>query len=219
MSEVQAIADRVGIIRQGSLVEVANTADLLQRSLRRLRLRFAGPVDPAGLLAVPGVTLLGQPAPDSLLLEVAGKVDALVKALAAYPVQDIETERPSLEEVFLAYYREQTPYGGKVRCGACVSRPFFDHHLRSRRNQITRLGRSRCSSWRPIWSCCMMLSSRSKSNLLSLVSAYPPELMAAFGGTADLFTPSGFLNFTFFSYCRGAARFFGDLDGQRHAGG
>jgi ABC-2 type transport system permease protein len=35
---------------------------------------------------------------------------------------------------------------------------------------------------------------------LGMISAYPPELMAAFGGTADLFTPSGFLNFTYFSY-------------------
>lgn len=34
----------------------------------------------------------------------------------------------------------------------------------------------------------------------SMMDAYPPELMAAFGSTADLFTPSGFLNFTFFSY-------------------
>ncbi len=106
LSEVQAITDRVGIIRQGVLVEVASTSDLLQRSLRRLRLRFGGPVDPAGLLAVPGVTLVSQPAPDSLLLEVAGSVDALVKALGAYSLQDFETERPSLEEVFLAYYRE-----------------------------------------------------------------------------------------------------------------
>ncbi|MGE5222982.1 MAG: ATP-binding cassette domain-containing protein [Omnitrophica WOR_2 bacterium] len=113
LSEVQAIAGRVGIIRQGTLVEVANTADLLQRSLRRLRLRFARPVDPAALLATPGVSLLAQPAPDSLHLEVAGEMDALVKALAAYPVQDLETERPSLEEVFLAYYREQGAAAGK----------------------------------------------------------------------------------------------------------
>ena len=35
----------------------------------------------------------------------------------------------------------------------------------------------------------------------NLLSAYPPELMAAFGGTTDLFNPAGFLNFTFFSYC------------------
>ena len=54
LSEVQAITDRVGIIRQGVLVEVANTSDLLQRSLRRLRLRFAAAVDPAELLTVPG---------------------------------------------------------------------------------------------------------------------------------------------------------------------
>ena len=113
LSEVQALTDRVGIIRQGELVEVANTADLLQRSLRRLRLRFAAAVDPAELLKVPGVTLLAQPAPDSLVLEVTGSVDALVKALGAYPLQDIETERPSLEEVFLAYYREQDAATGK----------------------------------------------------------------------------------------------------------
>jgi ABC-2 type transport system ATP-binding protein len=106
LSEVQAISDRVGIIRQGVLVEVAKTADLLQRSLRRLRLRFAGPVDPASLLAVPGVTFLSQPAPEILILEVAGEVDTLVKVLATFPLQDFETERPSLEEVFLTYYRE-----------------------------------------------------------------------------------------------------------------
>lgn len=117
LSEVQAIAERVGIIRQGSLVEVANVGDLLQRSLRRLRLRFATPVDPDSFLAVPGVALVAQPAPDSLLLEVAGEVDALVKKLAGFPLVDLETERPSLEEVFLAYYNqvETTPgEGGRV---------------------------------------------------------------------------------------------------------
>lgn len=113
LSEVQAIAERVGIIRQGTLVEVAHTADLLRRSLRRLHLRFTGPVDPAPLVALPGVTLLAQPAPDSLHLEVSGEMDALVKALAAYPLQDLETERPSLEEVFLAFYRSDDSGNGK----------------------------------------------------------------------------------------------------------
>ena len=54
LSEVEAITDRVGIIRQGELVEVANTADLLQRSLRRLRLRFAAAVDTTDLLRCRG---------------------------------------------------------------------------------------------------------------------------------------------------------------------
>jgi ABC-2 type transport system ATP-binding protein len=113
LSEVQSIAGRVGIIRQGSLVEVANTEDLLQRSLRRLRLRFASQVDPADLLAIPGVTLVAQNAPNILHLEVAGEMDALVKALGNYPVQDLETERPSLEEIFLAYYREKETTAAK----------------------------------------------------------------------------------------------------------
>ncbi len=34
----------------------------------------------------------------------------------------------------------------------------------------------------------------------AMVAAYPQALMAMFGGTADLFTPPGFLNFTFYSY-------------------
>jgi hypothetical protein len=35
---------------------------------------------------------------------VAGEVDGLIKALAAFPVSDFETHRPSLEEIFLTYY-------------------------------------------------------------------------------------------------------------------
>jgi beta-exotoxin I transport system ATP-binding protein len=110
LSEIQSIAGRVGIIRQGVLIEVAQTESLLHRSLRRLRLRFAEPVDPTHLLAIPGVTLLNQPTANSLHLEVTGSMDTLIKTLGIYPVEDLETERPSLEEIFLAYYREtETP--------------------------------------------------------------------------------------------------------------
>jgi ABC-2 type transport system permease protein len=34
----------------------------------------------------------------------------------------------------------------------------------------------------------------------TLLAAYPQALMAMFGGTAELFSPPGFLNFTFYSY-------------------
>ena len=39
-----------------------------------------------------------------MLLEVEGEMDDLIKAVAAFPVSDFETERPSLEDIFLAYY-------------------------------------------------------------------------------------------------------------------
>lgn len=104
LSEVQEIADRVGIIRQGVLVEVADTASLIQRSLRRARIRFRQSVDPGALINLPAVKLLSQDDGLSVTLQVEGEMDALVKALAAFPVMDFETERPSLEEIFLAYY-------------------------------------------------------------------------------------------------------------------
>ncbi|MEK9165156.1 MAG: ABC transporter ATP-binding protein [Chloroflexota bacterium] len=104
ISEVQEIADRVGIIRNGVVVEVAEPSALINRSLRRARVRFRQPVDNRALLATPGVKLLAQEDGAGLLLQVEGEMDGLIKTLAGYPVLDFETERPTLEEVFLTYY-------------------------------------------------------------------------------------------------------------------
>lgn len=104
LSEVEAIAERVGIIRQGVVVEVAETASLTQRAVRRIRLRFQQPIDAQPILTLPGVTLINQESPVVIKLQVEGDMDGFIKALAAFPVQDFESERPSLEEIFLAYY-------------------------------------------------------------------------------------------------------------------
>jgi len=104
LSEVQEVAERVAIIRQGQIVEVANTQSLLNRALRRAHVRFRQPVDSAPLTALPGVTVLARDDGTSLLMQVEGEMDSLIKTLAAFPVSDFETERPSLEEIFLAYY-------------------------------------------------------------------------------------------------------------------
>jgi ABC-2 type transport system ATP-binding protein len=104
LSEVQEVAERVAILRRGAVVEVAETAALLDRALRRVRVRFRRPPDDGVLGRVPGVKVLEQDPRGSVLLQVSGEMDGLIKALAAFPVSDFETERPSLEEVFLAYY-------------------------------------------------------------------------------------------------------------------
>jgi ABC-2 type transport system ATP-binding protein len=106
MSEVEAVAERVAIIRKGVVVEVAEPASLINRALRRAKVRFKQPVEVSPLANVPGVTVLSQDDGTSVLLQVEGEMDRLVKALAAFPVSDFETERPSLEEVFLAYYED-----------------------------------------------------------------------------------------------------------------
>jgi len=106
MSEVEAVAERVAIIRKGVVVEVAEPASLINRALRRANVRFKAPVDIRPLTNVAGVTVLSQDDGRSVLLQVAGEMDGLIKALAAFPVSDFETDRPSLEEIFLAYYED-----------------------------------------------------------------------------------------------------------------
>jgi ABC-2 type transport system ATP-binding protein len=104
MSEVESVAQRVGIIRGGRMVEVADPKTLGTRSLNRIRVRFQKPVDSASLAKIKGVTLLSEENGDGVRLQVEGEVDELIKALAKFPVRDFETERPSLEEAFLAFY-------------------------------------------------------------------------------------------------------------------
>ena len=108
ISEVDALADRVAIIRQGVIVEEAEPQQLIQLAIRRMQVRFKEPVDPAPLAAVPGITLLSQSNGVMAHLQVEGEMDGLIKALAAFPVSDFEMERPSLEEIFLAYYEAGT---------------------------------------------------------------------------------------------------------------
>src|SRR3954449_8189711 len=57
LSEVQEVAERVAILRHGEVVEVAGTDELINRALRRVRVRFDRPPGVAPLAALPGVTV------------------------------------------------------------------------------------------------------------------------------------------------------------------
>jgi len=108
INEVETLAERVAIIRQGIVVEVVEVAALQERALRRVHIRFSIPVSlrrSQPILQLPEVELLGKGDQTSLLLQVKGDMDQLIKTLAKYPVADFETHRPSLEEIFLAYYK------------------------------------------------------------------------------------------------------------------
>ncbi len=112
MSEVEAVADRVGIIREGRLVEVADTAALVNRAVRHVTVRFQTDVPADALEGVRGVTVLTRADSRNVSVQVEGEMDALVKALAALPVAFLKTNQPTLEDVFLAYYQsDNSPPG------------------------------------------------------------------------------------------------------------
>jgi ABC-2 type transport system ATP-binding protein len=104
ISEVEALAERVAIIREGLIAEEAEPGQLVGMALRRVRIRFTQPVDPAPLAGVEGVSMLTPENDMHVSLQVEGEMDGLIKALAAFPVSDFETQHHSLEEIFLAYY-------------------------------------------------------------------------------------------------------------------
>jgi ABC-2 type transport system ATP-binding protein len=106
MSEVEQIANRVAIIRSGEIVEVSDTSTLTHRTLNRLTIRFKRPVELGELQDLTGVEILSQVDKTSVTLQVVGDMEKLVRTLGRFPVLDLETERPTLEEVFLTYYKE-----------------------------------------------------------------------------------------------------------------
>jgi ABC-2 type transport system ATP-binding protein len=105
ISEVEHTCERVGILRAGKLVAVEPVAGLLGRSMHRLEVTFAEP-PPAGAFALPRVEEQRRTG-NTVWLKTAGNLDELVKTLARYPVVDLRTEQASLEELLLAYYREE----------------------------------------------------------------------------------------------------------------
>jgi ABC-2 type transport system ATP-binding protein len=101
LSEVEALCDRVGILREGRLVEEGTLADLRHLSARVVEATFDGP--PPELVLPEGVTstAVGE---NALRFEVRGPVGPLIDRLAGTGVIALVSREPSLEELFLAHY-------------------------------------------------------------------------------------------------------------------
>ncbi len=108
LSEVQRVADRVGIIRHGRLIALESVSDLRSKAIRTIDLEFATPVPAQILKAVPGVREVSVE-DHRAVLSFDGKMAALLKTVHEYDVVDITTREADLEEIFLAFYRDEAP--------------------------------------------------------------------------------------------------------------
>jgi ABC-2 type transport system ATP-binding protein len=101
LSEVEAVCDRVGILKEGKLVDQGTLAELRHLSRQTVEVTFEGQAP--RLPPLPGVQV--QPAgPNALRFEVAGSVGPVITALAGHPVTALTSREPSLEEIFLHHY-------------------------------------------------------------------------------------------------------------------
>lgn len=101
LSEVQRLCTRVGIIREGRMVEISNIRDLQQNNYKKIAITADG-VDPSAF-NLPGVTQL-QAENSNLQFYFKGDINTILTALHGAPIKDILIEEPSLEEIFMHYY-------------------------------------------------------------------------------------------------------------------
>jgi ABC-2 type transport system ATP-binding protein len=101
LSEVEAVCDRVGILRQGRLVDQGTLAELRHLSSQTVEVSFAGPAP--SIDGLPGVQV-ERSGPNGLRFEVSGSPQALLEELARHRVASLTSREPSLEEIFLHHY-------------------------------------------------------------------------------------------------------------------
>jgi ABC-2 type transport system ATP-binding protein len=103
LSEVEAVCDRVAVLRRGVLVEHGTLAELRHLHATTVEATYEG--TPPALDEVPGVEDVVV-ADGTIRLQVHGSTDPLLKALAAAQVTTLQMREPSLEELFHAFYDE-----------------------------------------------------------------------------------------------------------------
>lgn len=107
LPEVEKIADRVAIIRDGEVVVVDDVATLKSRAIRRMEIQFGSPPDPTPFSQLDAVRRIDlSDDGTTLMLVVEGSIDAVVKCAARSQVHNIVSHDGDLEDVFLDYYRD-----------------------------------------------------------------------------------------------------------------
>ena len=110
LSEVEHVCDRVGIIRSGRLVKVAELDEIHNIRVHRIEIEVApdSEVPEAAIRAAAGVEDVGVEG-NKVTCTVKGAFDPLLKALSSTTVTNLVSHEPSLEELFLTYYRPDSP--------------------------------------------------------------------------------------------------------------
>jgi ABC-2 type transport system ATP-binding protein len=110
LDEVQRLADRVAIIKQGRLIATETVEHLRDSAPQTVHARFARPVAPALFAGIDGVSVTSCDG-GAVQLEVTGAIGPLLRIIADHDPVDFTCQHADLDELFLAYYREPAAPG------------------------------------------------------------------------------------------------------------
>jgi ABC-2 type transport system ATP-binding protein len=101
LGEVQRLCNRVGIIREGKIVEISDIRTLQQNNYKKVHVTAEG-LTPA-TFNLPGVTNVQMENGASSFF-FKGDINAVLQKLGGIQVSDVTIEEPTLEEIFMHYY-------------------------------------------------------------------------------------------------------------------
>ncbi len=101
LGEVQRLCTRVGIIREGKIVEISNIRALQQNNYKKVSVMAEGLT--MADFELPGVTNL-QTEDHTVHFFFKGDINAVLQKLSGIQVADVTIEEPTLEEIFMHYY-------------------------------------------------------------------------------------------------------------------
>jgi len=101
LGEVQRMCNRVGIIREGKIVEISDIRTLQQNNYKKIRVIAEG-LKPADF-KLAGVTNI-QSDNGTVSFFFKGDINAVLKKLSSLRIEDVSIEEPTLEEIFMHYY-------------------------------------------------------------------------------------------------------------------
>ena len=102
LSEVQRVADRVGIIREGSIVALEDIDSLLKRSGKQVWVHFDEPVDESAFMREEMIE--AEVSDNAIRFTYTGDVHSLLDHLVHFDIDDLEIGDPQLEDIFKHYY-------------------------------------------------------------------------------------------------------------------
>ncbi len=106
LTEIERVADRVGIIRAGEMVAIEDPATLTTRAFRYVRIQFSTELTSEirkQFAAITGTSDFDQSG-NVLTFKAAGAIADVVRLAGTFEIEVMDIERPPLEEIFMTYY-------------------------------------------------------------------------------------------------------------------
>jgi ABC-2 type transport system ATP-binding protein len=104
LNEVQMLCKRVAIIKEGKIIQLEDIENLRKKQLKKVFIGYTGDGSEEKIM-IPGIVDLARLPGRGISFMYSGEICELVTFLSGKSITDLTIEEPSLEEIFMHYYK------------------------------------------------------------------------------------------------------------------